>query len=204
MLLDFEKFTGTESYQWLVQLVIPRPIGWVSTIDEQGRSNLAPFSWFQTVSSAPPLLMIAAGYKKNEDGELVVKDTIANARATGECVIHLVEAKHADAMVQSSKALPHGDSEFALVGFKEEPSLRVKPPRVPGARVAFECKLEEILVREHWKTQLLFARVVCAHVDDELVLSDEKTIAQDWSPISRLGGIQYAPVGKPFEIKRPV
>jgi flavin reductase (DIM6/NTAB) family NADH-FMN oxidoreductase RutF len=203
MILDFAELSALDSYLWMVKLVVPRPIGWVSTVDEQGRSNLAPFSWFQSVCTGPPMLMIAAGYKKNENGKLVSKDTVNNAEKTGELVIQLAQRDQIEALVQSSASLPPGVSEFDHAGLEEVPGTHVGVPRVKGAAVAFECKMEEIFIREKWKTQLIFARVLCVHIDDQLVNSEGDFNLDKWQPIARLGGNTYAEIGERFELKRP-
>jgi flavin reductase (DIM6/NTAB) family NADH-FMN oxidoreductase RutF len=203
MILNFATISGLDAYRWMVKLVVPRPIGWVSTVDLQGRPNLAPFSWFQSVCTSPPTLMLAAGYRKNTDGELVPKDTVSNAEQSGECVIQLAQRDQIEALVKTSASLPYGQSEFDHAGLEAVPCQLVKAPRVKGAAVAFECKVEEILIREHWKTRLIFARVLCIHIDDSLMGDDGEFIQEKWKPISRLGGNSYAEIGERFDLKRP-
>jgi len=202
MQVDFSTLGGLAAYQWLTRLIVPRPIGWISTVDLQGRPNLAPFSWFQSVASSPPLLLIAAGYRRNAEGETVSKDTVQNAVATGELVIQLVEQDQAEAMVKTSAELPKGQSEFDFAGLECSQSEMVSPPRVVGARVAFECRVEEVIAREHWKTELLLARVLCAQVDDSLLGADGFPDAELWRPIARLGGDNYAAIGELFRLER--
>lgn len=206
MKIDVAALSGVEAYKWLVQLVVPRPIGWVSTVDEEGRPNLAPFSWFQTICSTPPILLIACGYRKTPGGELIDKDTLRNAEATGQCVIQLAERAQIGQLVATAADLPPGASEFEHAGLEPVPSELVAPPRVSGARVAFECEVEEVVRREGWKTSLLFARVVLAHVDDALIADPEAGPAgfdaAAWAPIARLGGTHYAELGERFEVSR--
>ncbi|MDF1665728.1 MAG: flavin reductase, partial [Planctomycetota bacterium] len=107
MILDFSSLNPMDTYLWMVKLVVPRPIGWVSTIDARGRPNLAPFSWFQSVCTGPPILMIAAGSKRGADGQIGPKDTVVNARETGELVIQLAQRDQIEALVKTAADLPH-------------------------------------------------------------------------------------------------
>lgn len=202
MFLDFQSISGLDAYRWLTALVTPRPIAWVSTVDLEGRANLAPFSWFQSVCSSPPILMIACGLKKGRDGQLEPKDTLRNAKNTGELVIQLARRDQAEALNASSAELPHGESEFEFAGLRAEPSRMVRAPRIAGASVAFECKVEEIQSREGWKTSLIFARVLGVHVADEH-FRGSRFDAESWNPIARLGGDSYCEQGSRFEIARP-
>lgn len=203
MVIDFEQLSGIDGYRWLTRLVIPRPIGWVSTISADGKTNIAPFSWFQTVGSRPPMLMVAVGKRKNASGALVAKDTARNAEATRECVIHLPERAQIEACVKTSADLPPEQSEFDFAGLTAVPASKVGPPRVEGCRVAFECAVEELIEREGWRTSLIIARILCAHVDPSLIADDGGLKVDDWRPIARLGGSQYAELGERFELERP-
>lgn len=203
MILDFSSLNPRDTYLWMVKLVVPRPIGWVSTIDAQGRPNLAPFSWFQSVCTGPPILMIAAGSKRGADGQLGPKDTVVNARETGELVIQLAQRDQIEALVKTSADLPRGESEFDHAGLEAIPGTQVKAPRVKGAAVAFECVTEEIFIRDHWKTQLIFAKVLCAHIDESLLDDSGDFVQEAWKPIARLGGNSYAELGERFDLTRP-
>ena len=117
-------------------IVAPRPIGWISTLDAQGRVNLAPYSFFNAVCDRPPMVMFSSsGWK----------DTVSNIQATGEFVCNLVTRPLAEKMNQTSAALPHGVNEFEFAQLDAEPSRMVKPPRVAEAPAALECKLSQIV-----------------------------------------------------------
>ena len=120
MQIDFSNLAPIEAYRWLASTITPRPIAWVSTVSSQGVSNLAPFSFFQVISSDPATLLINVGLK---DG--VLKDTARNARDTGELVVQLVSADQAEAMNASAASLAHGVSEFEHCGIASEPASRV-------------------------------------------------------------------------------
>ncbi|HCL3182269.1 TPA: flavin reductase family protein, partial [Pseudomonas aeruginosa] len=140
MQLDFTTIAPAEAYRWLASTVTPRPIAWVSTLSAEGASNLAPFSFFQVISDEPPTLMVNVSLR--DDGSL--KDTLRNVQATGQLVIHLVGAAQAETMNATSAWLPHGVSEIETVGIPTVSSVRVAPPRIAAAAVAFECEVAEI------------------------------------------------------------
>ncbi|OEC36294.1 NADH-FMN oxidoreductase RutF, flavin reductase (DIM6/NTAB) family [Pseudomonas cuatrocienegasensis] len=201
MQLDFSTLTPLERYRWLASTVTPRPIAWVSSLSPDGVSNLAPFSFFQVISDDPPTLMINVGSR--DDGTL--KDTLRNAQATGELVIHLVTVAQAEAMNASAAVLPHGISEFEQCAIASLPASLVAPPRVQGAPVAFECKVLEIqpFPREAANCHLIFAEVLLAHIDDA-VLNDKGRIDPALlDVVGRLGGMAYTRTRDTFELQRP-
>ncbi|QRY76952.1 flavin reductase family protein [Pseudomonas sp. PDNC002] len=201
MQLDFTQLSKTDAYRWLASTVTPRPIAWVSTLSADGHSNLAPFSFFQVISDAPPTLLINTSVR--EDGS--VKDTLRNVRETGELVIHLVSAAQAEHMNATAAWLPHGVSEIEHTGIATVPSERVAPPRVVGAPVAFECQLAEIMPypAQNPSSMLIFARVLLAHIDDA-VMQDERHIdPARLDLVGRLGGTQYSYTRDTFSMIRP-
>ncbi|QJP10620.1 flavin reductase family protein [Pseudomonas multiresinivorans] len=201
MQLDFTQLSKAEAYRWLASTVTPRPIAWVSTLSQEGQSNLAPFSFFQVISDSPPTLLVNTSVR--DDGS--VKDTLRNVRETGELVIHLVSAAQADAMNTTAAWLPHGVSEIEHAGIATVPSERVAPPRVVGAPVAFECQLAEIMPypAENPSSMLIFARVLLAHIDDA-VMQDERHIdPARLDLVGRLGGTQYSYTRDTFSMIRP-
>jgi flavin reductase (DIM6/NTAB) family NADH-FMN oxidoreductase RutF len=117
-------------------IVAPRPIGWISTSDADGRLNLAPYSFFNAVCDQPPMVMFSSsGWK----------DTVANIKATGEFVCNLVTRPLAERMNRTSASLPHGVSEFEFAGLTAAPCRIVTPPRVAEAPAALECRLVEMI-----------------------------------------------------------
>ena len=136
--MEFD-LTGEHSryaYKLLAGLVTPRPIAWVTTADEDGKVNAAPFSFFNVFGSRPPVLAFAPGDK--EPG--IPKDTARNIRRTGEFVVNLVDEACAEAMNQTAAVLDFGVSEIEMAGLHTTPSTRVKPPRISEAPVALECR----------------------------------------------------------------
>lgn len=201
MQLDFAALTPLEAYRWLASTVTPRPIAWVSTRSREGIDNLAPFSFFQVISDEPPTLMVNVGSR--DDGSL--KDTLRNARDTGELVIQLVGMAQAEAMNASSASLPHGQSEFAHCCIASEPSQRVAPPRVLGAPVAFECRVAEIqpYPRQAPNCHLIFAEVLLAHIDDAVLDADGRIDPARLDLVGRLGGSAYVGTRDIFRMQRP-
>ena len=201
MQLDFTQLPKAEAYRWLASTITPRPIAWVTTLSEDGKSNLAPFSFFQVISDAPPTLLINTSVR--EDGS--VKDTLRNVRETGELVIHLVSAAQAERMNATAAWLPHGVSEIEHAGIASVPSLRVAPPRVAEAPVAFECQLAEIMPypAENPSSMLIFARVLLAHIDDAVMQDERHVDPARLDLVGRLGGTQYSYTRDTFSMIRP-
>lgn len=201
MQLDFSTLAPADAYRWLASTVTPRPIAWVCTLSADGKSNLAPFSFFQVISDEPPTLMVNTSVR--DDGS--VKDTLRNVRETGELVIHLVSAAQADAMNATAAWLPHGVSEIEHADLATVPSERVAPPRVLGAPVAFECQLAEIIPYPADKpsSYLIFARVLLAHVDDGVMRDERHVDPAKLDLVGRLGGTQYSYTRDTFNMIRP-
>ncbi|MGA6097131.1 flavin reductase family protein [Stutzerimonas marianensis] len=200
MQLDFSTLAPQDAYRWLTSTVTPRPIAWVSTCSSGGVSNLAPFSFFQVISSEPPTLLINVGLKNGQP-----KDTARNAQETGELVVQLVSAEQAEAMNASAAALAHGLSEFEHCDIASEPSRLVAVPRVIGAPVAFECRVAQILPypAQSPNCQLIFAEVLVAHIDDAVLDERGRVDAARLDLVGRLGGAAYSYTRERFEMQRP-
>jgi flavin reductase (DIM6/NTAB) family NADH-FMN oxidoreductase RutF len=182
--------------------VAPRPIGWISTVDLQGRTNLAPFSYFTAVASRPPTLMFSCG-APNDRFE---KDTLSNVRATGEFVANLVTWDLSEHMNITSTDAPKGEDEFKLAGLSKKASRLVAPPHVAESPVAMECKVMQIVDLEpslpgDRKNSVVFGRVVAIFVDDSY-MNAGRFDTHRARPVARLGGFQYAAVAETFEMPR--
>lgn len=201
MQLDFSTLAPADAYRWLASTVTPRPIAWVSTLSAQGQGNLAPFSFFQVISDEPPTLMVNTSIR--DDGS--VKDTLRNVRETGQLVIHLVSAAQAETMNATAATLPHGVSEIEQVGIATLPSVRVAPPRVAGAAVAFECELAQIQPYPADKPScyLIFVRVLLAHIDDAVLRDERHVDPAKLDLVGRLGGTHYSFTRDTFSMIRP-
>lgn len=186
-------------------LVVPRPIGWVSTRDADGRVNLAPYSFFNGCGDKPPLVMFAqTGRKSRPEAE---KDTIANIRATGEFACNVVGAALSEAMNTTSGTYPAETDEFSLSGLTATPCETIAAPRVAEAPAVLECRLVRIVDdlpswQEHAFNIMVIGEVTGVHIRDE-VLSDGRVDVAAFRPIARLGYMDYATVEVPWEMKRP-
>lgn len=201
MILDFTEMEPRHAYGWMVSLITPRPIAWVSTVDEVGRTNLAPFSFFNGVTSNPPTLLFVP--VNTRDGGK--KDTVRNIEVKSEFVVNLVPRRLAEKMNACSAALPHGESEFEAFGIGATPSDLVAPPRVTEAPAAFECRLHQIVpVGEGpLAAHVIIGRILRAHVDEAVLGEDGRVDAGKLDLIGRLGGEDYCAMGERFTVKRP-
>jgi flavin reductase (DIM6/NTAB) family NADH-FMN oxidoreductase RutF len=199
--LDFTSLDPAESYRWLASTVTPRPIAWVSTVSAAGVSNLAPYSFFQVVCDEPPTLMLSVG--RLPDGRL--KDTLVNARDTGQLIIHLVSAELAETMNATAATLPHDVSEIEQMGLETVPGDRVTVPRFGAAPVAFECEVAEIKPYPVHDPRhfLIFARVLLAHVDDAVLADARHVDPGKLDLVGRLSGPWYATTRDRFGMTRP-
>lgn len=183
-------------------LVAPRPIAWVSTVDVEGRVNLAPYSYFNAVADNPPQVMFAPnGYKA--DGSL--KDTLVNAEAMGEFVVNIPHFEVREAMNATAMALPWGVDEMALASLTPVASQLVKPPRVAEAKVSLECRFTQRLQLqspEGGANNVVFGQVVGIHISDDLIIDGMVSIERH-RPICRLGYQDYSVVDRVFQMPRP-
>jgi flavin reductase (DIM6/NTAB) family NADH-FMN oxidoreductase RutF len=183
-------------------IVCPRPIGWISTIDAAGAHNLAPFSYFNAVSSDPPYVIFAP----NARNATSVKDTYRNLLEVPEFVANFVSEDDATAMNATSQDYPHGVDEFIACGIASAASRLVRPLRVAAAKAALECRVFEIVhlpkTRDGRENHIVVGAVVGIHIADDMIVDgrvDEGRLA----PLSRLGYMNYGVLGKIFELDRP-
>ncbi|TCP55645.1 flavin reductase (DIM6/NTAB) family NADH-FMN oxidoreductase RutF [Tumebacillus sp. BK434] len=200
MQLDPATLSWEAAYKYLNGAILPRPIAFVSTVDEAGNTNLAPFSFFTAVA-ANPLTICFSVMRRGTDGEK--KDTLVNIEHTKEFVVNIVSESFANQMNATAAEFPHGVSEFAESGLTPAPSTVVKAPRVKESLVNFECKLTEIVHIGEGKGagSLVIGQVVQVHVDDEIHF-DGKIDTAKLQPIGRLAGADYVRVTDTFEMVR--
>lgn len=201
MRLDFTSLPPRDAYSWMISTILPRPIAWVSTISADGKTNLAPFSFFQGVCANPPTLMFVP--VNTRDG--AKKDTVRNIEAVPEFIVNLVPFALAEAMNATAAALPYGESEFEKFGVASVPGERVRPWRVAAAPVAFECALDRIV---HFgegplAANVIFGRILVAHVSDAVMGTDGRPDPAKLDLIGRLGGDAYTRTRDTFEMDRP-
>ncbi len=183
--------------------VIPRPIGWISTVDAQGRHNLAPYSQFQNVSFDPPIVMFSAN--QTTQGER--KDSVRNAEQTGEFVWNMATYALRDAVNISAEEVPHGVDEFERATLTKLPSRLVKPMRVKGSPIQFECVYLNSL-RFPGKppmgaADVVFGRVVAIHIDDDIINGQGLIDVLKIQPLARMGYYDYTFVENQFQMVIP-
>jgi flavin reductase (DIM6/NTAB) family NADH-FMN oxidoreductase RutF len=198
-----EQIPYRDFYRILLSSVAPRPIAWVSTLNN-GHLNLAPFSFFNAVSAKPPLLGFSPSLRL-VDGHSAPKDTLRNIRETGEFVVNVVTFAVADAMNITSGEYGSSVDEFTLAKLNTRPSQVVRPPQVAESPVSFECKLNRIIDfgTEPPSGSLVIGEIVCVHLE-ESVLKEERLDPDTLDLIGRMGGVQYSRTTERFDLKRPV
>ena len=200
MYWDLEQVSEPIAYKLLAATVMPRPIAWVVTQDAAGRTNAAPYSFFNVMGSAPPTVVLGL----MGDATRGFKDTASNIMATGEFVVNLVPERLVQAMNITAVDAPVGVDELALAGLETLPSLHIKPPRIAASPVAFECTmLSSVVTGPH--QSIMIGRVRAVHIDDACVLNAERahidTPALDL--VARSYGSTYVRSHDTFELDRP-
>ncbi|MCW2848041.1 MAG: flavin reductase family protein [Marmoricola sp.] len=179
------------AYQLLTALVVPRPIAWVSTLDAQGRGNLAPHSFFTVASGKPPVVLFSS---------LGRKDTVRNIEETGEFVVNFTSEELLDQVNDTSAPFEHGDDEASLLGITTEPSQTVAPPRVAESPASIECRLERIVEVGH--AFVVFGLVTAITVRDDVLVDGHPEMAH-LGPVSRLGRDEWGRPPEVFRLARP-
>ncbi len=187
-------------YKLLTGAIIPRPIGWISTVDLKGIHNLAPFSYFNAVCDDPPHVMFST-VRGNDTN----KDTLNNILANGQFVVNMVTEDLAEKMNATAQAFTADIDEFDTVGVSKIPSVIIKPMRVLESLITFECEMVHHYFIENHKTGgacIIIGRIVMMHFDESILLDNYKINLETYKPISRLAGSNYSKIGEIFSIKR--
>jgi len=183
-------------------LVVPRPIGWISSVDLEGRPNLAPYSMFNAVASEPPCVMFASSLREGGDA----KDSRYCAEATGDFVVNLATYEWRAEINTTSATLPRGESEHEAAGLELIPSRLVNAPSVKCSPVHLECVFLHSIELPSNKPDagnfVTFGRVVGVYIDDSLIVDGRVDIRRA-RPIARLGYMDYAVVDEIFEMIAP-
>ncbi|WP_193212406.1 flavin reductase family protein [Luteolibacter marinus] len=187
------------AYALLAGLVMPRPIAWVTTLNENGGVNAAPFSFFNVFGSNPPLVIFAPGNR--EDG--APKDSARNAKRTGEFVVNLVSEELKEVMNGTAATLPAESSETEHLGLETTPSSVVAPPRIAAAPAALECRVHSI--QEIGSNRLVLGIVHRVHVQDGILDLEKLRVRQElYHPVGRMGSPNwYCHSADLFEMERP-
>lgn len=186
-----EDWAQREFYMLMTALVIPRPIGWISTISASGVRNVAPYSYFNLMGSDPFYVAF---------GSSGVKDSLRNLREVPEFVANIVTMDLLEKMNFTSGNFPHGEDEFGWAGLTPGASAKVRPDRVSEAKAHLECELVQVVSDRN--TNIVIGRIVHAHVDPS-VWKDGRVDPLLLNPVCRLSGSGYAALGELFSVPRP-
>jgi flavin reductase (DIM6/NTAB) family NADH-FMN oxidoreductase RutF len=203
MHIELAGLSPNQIYFHMIQTLIPRPIAWVLSANEGGSFNLAPFSYFNAVSSDPPLIMLSIG--KKPDGSH--KDTRVNIEQRGDFVIHIPHQGQAQDVTESSATLAAGDSELDRLGLETAGIEGFPLPRLADCRVAYACQRYEIREIGGTPQSLILGLVRSIYLDESVVREDAKgrvkVDAKAVDPLARLGASQYLTAGEVLRIPRP-
>lgn len=199
--IDPKQLSERENYKFLIGSIIPRPIAFITSISEEGVVNAAPFSFFNIVSSNPPMISVSIQRKKGEK-----KDTARNIHTKGQFVVHIVDTENVEQVNETAASLPPNESEVAVADLSLVKSEIIDVPGVKEAKVRLECVLEKALELggddNHPGCDLIIGKVVYYHIEESLY-KDGRIDAEGLAVISRLAGNDYAKIGAQFTIERP-
>ena len=193
MIIDSSTLNQTTAYKLLIGSILPRAIGWVSTQSRDGVANLAPISFFTAVGRMPPIISLSL--QPRSDG-VTLKDTFVNIRDTGEFVVNMATLEQAHHMHRSAFEFDSDIDEFAAIGLEKDPSVVVRPPRVKGAPIALECKLERIIPMGE-VDNVVFGEVVRFHIRDDVYLAGGRIDTGALQAVGRLAA-EYTLVHNAF------
>lgn len=191
----------TTLYKLLTSIITPRPIAWVSTISDDGINNLAPFSYFNLLGDDPPHVVFSTRRDNNTN-----KDTLNNVLANKQFVVNMVIESIIEAVNLSSKVVPSAIDEFELTGVTPIDSIAIKPKRVKESPIHLECELmHHYFLEGHQQggACVLIGKILYIHINDELLLENDKINLDRYQPIARLAGSLYGKIGETFSLKRP-
>jgi len=203
MLVNLSEFSRPDAYFAMTQTVLPRPVAWVLSENDNGSYNLAPYSFFNAVSSDPPLLMFSVGLQ--DDG--TYKDSLANVRERPEFVVHIASSSQLPDLNLSSATLPPGVSEVTAGNLSLSEVEGFNMPRLTDCKVAFMCHVHKIDRIGNNDQNLVFGEIDGVYLDDGCAAYNEKgrliVNADVIQPLSRLGASQYASFGEILTAVRP-
>jgi flavin reductase (DIM6/NTAB) family NADH-FMN oxidoreductase RutF len=195
MIVDPAEVPANTMYRLMTSVVIPRPIAFISTVSAAGQRNLAPFSYFNAISSAPPLISVTFSDRADDP-----KDTLRNIRETGEFVINMVTEPLLAAMARTAGEWPRTTDEFQVAGLTAEPARRVKAPRVAESPVHLECRLHREI--ELGNARLVVGEILLAEIRDD-VLTNGRPDPMKLQAVGRLSGEGYSLMREVVEARRP-
>ncbi len=192
--VDRDALDTETAYRLIVGCVVPRPVAWITTVDEQGRVNAAPFSSFNYVATSPPMLAVNIARRPGSGG---VKDTARNIERSGEFVVNVATEHNMELMHRSAAEFPPEVSEIEALGIPVLASRHVRAPRIALSPVQMECRLDQVVRLGRGINTLYIGEVVAFHLDRE-VYDGHRVDSVALRPIARLGGPLYAGLGEIF------
>ena len=202
MQIQLDTLSPNQIYHLLTQTIIPRPIAWVLSENEDKSLNLAPFSFFNAMCSEPPLLALSIGRKDKE----TPKDTAQNILSGREFILHIASLESSEALNKAAATLEYQTSEIDYADIKLIDFPGATLPRVADCPVAFQCSLYEHHIVGPNKQIFIYAQAHSVHLKDDVVSEDGNRLtinASHINPLSRLGAAEYSSIGAPFKITRP-
>lgn len=197
--IDPKQNSERDNYKLLIGSIIPRPVAFVTTLSEEGIVNGAPFSYFNIVSSHPPMISLAV---QRRAGQL--KDTARHIYHNQQFVVHIVDDTNVAKINETAASLPVTESEIELADLTIEHSKRISVPGVQEAKIRMECKLAQAisLGDEGHETDLFIGEVVLFHIDEN-IYTQGRIDPRALNAVSRLAGADYATIGHIFTMERP-
>jgi len=200
--MQFNSLTTDSSvlYKLLTGTIIPRPIGWISTIDNNGINNLAPFSYFNAVGEDPPHIMFSTVRSGNKN-----KDTLNNILANNQFVVNLVTEEVVEQMNQTAEMVDATVDEFQLANLTPIDSIYITPKRVKESLVHFECEMVHHYFLEGHQNGgacVIIGKIITMHIDDSILMENNRINLEVYKPVARLAGSNYSTLGKLFSVKR--
>lgn len=198
--IDPTSISERDNYKFLIGSIVPRPIAFVTTHSEKGILNGAPFSYFNVISSNPPMISLSIQRTKGKQ-----KDTARNILNHNEFVVHIVSEQYVEKINRTAASLPSDESELEISGLTPIESVEIAVPGVKEAKIRMECIMEQSLELGDVNSpgcDFFVGRVVQYHIDKS-IYEQGKINPRDLAPVSRLAGSDYATIGDIFEIERP-
>ena len=203
MIIDLSELKPAQVYFQMIQTLIPRPIAWVLSEIEQGRYNLAPFSYFNAICSNPPLIMLSIG--KKPDGSF--KDTRVNIEQRRDFVVHIAHSEVLEDLNQSSATLDADVSEIEQLGIETTGFAGSRLPRIKTCKIAYACECYDIHELGSTPQSIIYGKVNHIYIDDDITSTNDKgrlkVHADKLKPVSRLGADEFMSFGEIIHLNRP-
>ncbi len=202
MILQLDQFKASQRYYLMSQTLVPRPIAWVLSENATGNYNLAPFSYFNAICSAPPLIMLSIG--KKADGS--DKDTRRNIIERKHFTVHIASTRSLEALNKSASPLEENDSELDAFDLATTNFDGFALPRLTDCKIAYACKLHDVHILGKVEQAVIYGEIQSIYIDDSVASEDEKgrtkVDVEKLQPVSRLGASEYLQPGKVATLKR--